>query len=198
MEDRVRLKGRFIKKKMLDKQLKFKKMRCEKKLSASDARDAITSKTTNITSGRRIVELDELAKNLKCCQCSQVLSLENIVNEKRMGLRSILTVRCQSCSSMTAVSTGKTHRVHEKNEHLHSDVNTKAVFGTLHAGIGCDTLNKVLACLNIPVISKDLFKRYEQEVGPAIERAAKESCERVAEEERQLVLENIEKLCSEL
>ena len=59
-------------------------------------------------------------------------------------------------------------------------------------------MNKILACLNIPQISDTLFKRYEREVGPAIEKAAKESCKRAAEEERKLIIENIEKLCDEL
>lgn len=52
-----------------------------------------------------------------------------------------------------------------------------------------------MACANIPTISPQLFKRHEREVGPAIEEAAKESCKRAAKEERQLVNENIDKLC---
>lgn len=70
--------------------------------------------------------------------------------------------------------------------------------GTLHSGLGCTALNKLLTCLNVPSISPSLYKRYEREVGPAIEAAAKESCKRAAKEERQLVIENIEKLCKEL
>lgn len=70
--------------------------------------------------------------------------------------------------------------------------------GVLHAGIGCTSLNKVLACANIPPISKDLYKRYERIVGPAIEAVAKESCQSAAEEERQLVIQKIDELCNEL
>lgn len=47
----------------------------------------------------------------------------------------------------------------------------------------------------MPTISTKIFKRYEREIGPAIEKAAQESCKRAAEEERQLVADNIEKLC---
>lgn len=43
-----------------------------------------------------------------------------------------------------------------------------------------------------------MYERYEREVGPVIEEVAKESCKRAAEEERSLVVENIEKLCEEL
>jgi len=52
--------------------------------------------------------------------------------------------------------------------------------------------------LNIPTVSKTLYKRYEREVGPAIEEAAQDSCKQAAKEERQLVIENINKLCQML
>lgn len=70
--------------------------------------------------------------------------------------------------------------------------------GCIHAGIGCTGLNILLACLNIPFVSFNLYKRYENEVGITIEEVARESCERAAKEERQLVIENVEKLCKEL
>ncbi|KAK0169313.1 hypothetical protein PV327_011653, partial [Microctonus hyperodae] len=91
--------------------------------------------------------------------------------------------------------TGKVHEGDKKS--ILSDVNSKAVLGSLHAGVGHTALNEILACLNIPVMSDTLFKRYEREVGPAIEKAAKESCQRAAEEERKLIIEKIDELCDE-
>lgn len=70
--------------------------------------------------------------------------------------------------------------------------------GVIHAGIGETALNKLLSCLNIPSISPNLYKRYEREIGPALEAAAKDSCRKAALEERRLVIENVEKLCDEL
>lgn len=52
--------------------------------------------------------------------------------------------------------------------------------------------------MNIPSMSKAVYKKYEKEVGLSIEQAAKESCKKAAEEERQLVIENVEELRSEL
>jgi len=79
------------------------------------ARENIQSKATHVVSnlceGRRIIELKELGKNLKCCQCKQVLCLERILNEKRYGLHSILSVFCDKCNIQTLVATGKTHHV---------------------------------------------------------------------------------------
>ncbi|KAK0077236.1 hypothetical protein PV326_010189 [Microctonus aethiopoides] len=109
--------------------------------------------------------------------------LKNIIGETRLGLNSVFSIKCHNCSSLTNVRTGKNHT--SKN-------------GALHAGVGCTCLNKILACSNFPTISTKLFKKYEREVEPAIEEAAKESCKRAAEEERGLVIENVEELCKQL
>ncbi|XP_043279225.1 uncharacterized protein [Venturia canescens] len=94
------------------------------------------------------------------------------------------------------VPTGRFHIT--KNNERHSDITTGIVFGAVHAGIGCSTLNKLLACADIPTITDSLFKRYEREMGPMIEEAAKESCKRAAAEERELVLEKMVQLAQEL
>ncbi|KYQ53985.1 hypothetical protein ALC60_07141 [Trachymyrmex zeteki] len=59
--------------------------------------------------------------------------------------------------------------------------------GAVHSGTGCDALNKVLVCLNIPTITKDVYKKYKQIVGKGIEEAAADSCKRAAHEERNLI-----------
>lgn len=59
-------------------------------------------------------------------------------------------------------------------------------------------MNKMLASHNVPVINQATYQRYEREVGPAIESAAKESCNRAALEERNLVISKIDELCERL
>ncbi|XP_066596884.1 uncharacterized protein [Prorops nasuta] len=193
----LRLKGRFVKEKVLDKQKKFvlqmqegRKRKEENLLANNNVADS------NLLDGRRIVDLKELANNLVCCKCKHVLSLKNVKKENRLGLNSVFWINCDDCNILTKVETGKMHRTASNSKH--ANVNTKAILGCLHSGIGCTALNKVLACLNIPVISKDLFKRYEREVGPAIEAVAKESCQLACDEERQLVIKEIDKLSKEL
>lgn len=46
----------------------------------------------------------------------------------------------------------------------------------------------------MPSMSEGTYKRYEEKVGEAIEKVAKESCQRAADEERGLVVKKIEKL----
>ncbi|XP_051173340.1 uncharacterized protein LOC127289445 [Leptopilina boulardi] len=199
MEKQLRYKGKFIKQSVLTKKTSFlAQMTRGKQLcdELNNVKDVDVNKVTEICPGRRIVELDVIAKNLKCIKCKEAIFLNDIQSEKCFGLNSVLTIRCQKCLTETSVPTGKFHKTLES--HSHSDVNTKAVLGAVHSGIGNTALNKVLACLNIPSISTNLYKRYEREVGPALEKIAKDSCKQAATEERQLVINNVDQLCEDL
>ncbi|XP_077273274.1 uncharacterized protein LOC143903509 [Temnothorax americanus] len=116
-----------------------------------------------------------MGQALHCCACKEVLSLDNINNEVRKGLFSILHIKCHKCGIQNEVNTGK--KV-DLDGHCYTNVNLQAVLGAMHSGLGCTGLNKILACLNIPVITMDMFKRYERKVGLAIEKAAVESCQK--------------------
>ncbi|CAH1102139.1 unnamed protein product [Psylliodes chrysocephalus] len=96
--------------------------------NAKKLRKETPSLRNNLCNGR-IVGLRELGKHLKCCLCERVLSLENITNETRKGLYSILNVKCNQCNIETIVPTDKVHAT--KSEVKHSDVNTKAVLDRL-------------------------------------------------------------------
>lgn len=87
--------------------------------------------TTNFQiEGRRIVHLTTLGKELNCNKCDSILSLSDCVEEKTLGLASILYVKCRSCKIISAVNTDKKHEVGAKNMHMHYDVNTKLVVGS--------------------------------------------------------------------
>jgi len=72
------------------------------KLLASDEEP-----TMLVHAGRRVVELDTLAKALWCTACDIPLSLRNLEKEQQMGLASIMTVRCRECLAVYAVHTSK-------------------------------------------------------------------------------------------
>ncbi|KAK0181803.1 hypothetical protein PV327_004051 [Microctonus hyperodae] len=72
------------------------------------------------------------------------------------------------------------------------------VGGVIHGGQGLTNLNRLLSCLNHPTLNWSIYKRYECEVGPVIEKAAKESCKKAAEEEGLLVISKAEELCKDL
>ncbi|KAK0078453.1 hypothetical protein PV326_009341, partial [Microctonus aethiopoides] len=191
MSTQLKHKGKCIKKTVLEKRLKASAAMQKARQDKSKTEQV----THNLLVGRRIVDLNVLSDNLECCKCKKCFSLKNTVKENHFGLHSILDIRCADCSTISRVATGKMH--HTNNNAKHTDVNTKAVLGAVHAGIGCTALNKLLSCLNIPIMSPGLYKRYEREIGPALEEAAKDSCRRAAKEERELIIKNVDKLCEQ-
>lgn len=112
--------GRFISEKLLQRRKKSLEAMAEAKKRKQEKR----SNTNIIYEGNRIVNLQELGKNLKCCDCKETLSLENIIDETCEGLYSILTINCIKCSIKNKVCTGK--KV-ESNGHTYSNVNLLAV-----------------------------------------------------------------------
>lgn len=80
----------------------------------------------NVCEGNRIVDIQELGKNLNCCNCTEVLSLERITEESRLGLHSILSIDCDKCNIKTAVRTGKMHTFENRS---YSDISTATVLG---------------------------------------------------------------------
>ncbi|EZA46630.1 hypothetical protein X777_04175, partial [Ooceraea biroi] len=121
-----------------------------------------------------------------------ILTSPDVTTEKRLGLHSILTIICKECNITSAVHTGK---IQKSNDQRHAENNLTVVLGSTHSGTSCTGLKKLFACMDIPGISTEMYKRYEQVIGPFVEEAAKDSCKRSAKEERRLVLENIEKIC---
>ena len=82
--------------------------------------------------GRRIVEVDLLAKHLDkgCVMCSSPLQLSRIVHEKSYGLASLLHIRCSECHFVNSMPTEKRH--HDKNKAKTMpvfDINTKSAGG---------------------------------------------------------------------
>ena len=65
------------------------------------------------TSGYRIVDLCEFAKQMRCKKCSSLLDLNNTQNETRFGLASVLSVLCYDCRTLNDVCTGKAQRTRE-------------------------------------------------------------------------------------
>ena len=55
----------------------------------------------------RIVNLKELARNMKCRECKRVLDLGEVSKERLIGCHSVLTILCDSCNIFTQVNTAK-------------------------------------------------------------------------------------------
>ena len=103
------------------------------------------------------------------------LSLVNIMEEKQSGLRSIFSIKCSFCGHLNEVKSSAEHRAGSRGP-LVSDINTKVVLGSLHAGMGYTHLNNLLSTMNVPTMNHNLCKRREREVGNALEKVATDSC----------------------
>lgn len=79
-----------------------------------------------ICDGYRIVNIHELARNLKCINCRQVLSLAHITDEVREGLNCLFKIFCKECQATNIVSTSKKINL---NNHAYSEVNVIAALG---------------------------------------------------------------------
>ena len=101
--------------------------------------------------------------------------MENIVYEEMKGLSTVFHIKCKTCGQLNTVNTSEQHRTGKRGP-MASDINTRVVLGSLHAGIGQTQLNNFLSVLNIPSIKSVLFKRREREIGNATEMVAKGSC----------------------
>ena len=126
----------------------------------------------NALPGRRIVEIDVLAKELVCVDCSELLHLKFIVDETRCGLGSFLYIQC-SCGVINKVPTGKTSKA--KHGPSIFTINVKASAAMLHSGIGPTKLMDLLSVMNIPPPSTKTIKKRERDVGPVIESVAKKT-----------------------
>ncbi|KAK0170618.1 hypothetical protein PV328_008451 [Microctonus aethiopoides] len=140
-----------------------------------NTRESSNSDVDLTDEGRRIVRLNTLGKKLFCKKCKSVLSLCDIIQEKKIGISSIFYITCRGCDQTNEVYSDKTHQV-SKNK-MHFDTNTKIVMGVLNAGMGHSHLNKILAALNIPQMNWKIYKSYETEVGKVIEDMTHQSCE---------------------
>lgn len=127
-KQKLRFRGQFVNEKKLNRRVNIiasTKLRHELNKSIEDERSVVNSTIT----GRRIVEVNELGKNLKCHQCKGILSLLDIKKERKNGLHSVFSVLCQKCEQVTEVPTGKTH--YSKHSYPIADVNSKIVAGKL-------------------------------------------------------------------
>ena len=82
--------------------------------------------------GRRIVELDVLARELECKSCGASLQLLNCFREMVSGLESFLYITCSNsdCGEINVCHTNKIHRSSDKRRGRPIfDVNTKLAAG---------------------------------------------------------------------
>ena len=74
------------------------------------------------------------------------LTLENMVGGTRSGLSSVFNIQCSKCGKINNIHTSNHHRTGSRGPKA-SDINSRAVLGSLHIGVGQTQLNNFLATL---------------------------------------------------
>ena len=81
----------------------------------------------NLT-GRRLIDLSLLAKELWCKSCNTSVSVRHATQERRVGLASIFHVTCQLCQTGHQVHMSNTEKTPEFSNVSYT-VNTKVIVG---------------------------------------------------------------------
>ncbi|XP_063414850.1 uncharacterized protein LOC134696828 [Mytilus trossulus] len=129
--------------------------------------------------GRRVVELDVLAREMHCCRCNLPLHLSNTVGERLYGLASVLLIKCDNsaCLATTDVHTGK------RTPNGSYCINSKVAIGMTHAGMGPSHVNNFLTECNLPPISDTTLRKKEKEFSKTIHDVAMTSCREAQHQE---------------
>jgi hypothetical protein len=106
----------------------------EEVIVPADTFDDDTSHMIEWNTGRRIIEVGFFVNKLieGCSKCGHSLNLRDICGEQRFGLGSFLHIKCNFCSTVTSIPTGKRHSRSDKNGHRAFDVNSKVALGLLN------------------------------------------------------------------
>ncbi|KAF2891504.1 hypothetical protein ILUMI_14669, partial [Ignelater luminosus] len=122
--------------------------------------------------GYRFVEMDYFFKkalslqslhNLKCTGGKLEYS-----SEKRSGLVSVYTLKCNMCDCEEHLATEKPQTSEEKSNN-HSTINTAAVWGTLSTGGSYTHLTELLSVMNVPPLGGTVFFEIQRELDDAYE-----------------------------
>ena len=135
----------------------------------------------------RIVSWGNLAKQLELCShCSKgPLNLQNIVEEKRVGLGFVSKIECQECKQINDIRTDEVHKDDSKRGPKKSKLNERCVLGTIHSGNGHQQLEHLLSPMDIYCLHSKSYKAIERRVGPIIEKVAEGSCNNWLEKEKE-------------
>lgn len=93
------------------------------------------------------------------------------------------------CGYVNNINTSQEHRSGERGPKAF-DINTRVALGCLHAGIGQSHINNLLSTMNIPTMNSTIFKNKEREVGKAVEKIARASCQNSIERVREEAVRN--------
>lgn len=140
-----------------------------------------------VLSGKRIVDIQFFINQLQAynkhgpfdCNISDM----KLISEKRKGLISGITMKCNMCNYTATLWT------EELNDNKNMNINSAAVAGIVKIGGGFSNLEEFLSTLNIPPMSVNTFIQQNDKISDAWESTALKEMEIAANEEKNLAIE---------
>lgn len=140
-----------------------------------------------VLSGKRIVYINFFINQLQAfnkhgpfdCNISDM----KLISEKRKGLISGITMKCNMCNYTTTLWT------EELNDNKNMNTNSAAVAGIVKIGGGFANLEEFLSTLNIPPMSVNTFIQQNDKISDAWELTALKEMEIAANEEKEIAIE---------
>ena len=81
--------------------------------------------------------------------------------EKKFGISSTFAIQCSICSQTNHISTSKQHRAGSRGPKAF-DANSRVALAALDNGIGFSHVNSILTALDIPNMTRKIYKVRER------------------------------------
>lgn len=148
-----------------------------------------TSSMNESFDGSRIVNLDKLQGyvndlTLHAARCDGNVSL---IAEKRNGLASIISTKCNSCDHIIKLETSR--KVKGPRNYYRWECNLAAVWGQMSTGGGHAKLQETMGVLGVPVMSPNQFVSTERDIGEWWRREMEQVMVEAGKEEKRLAEE---------
>lgn len=145
----------------------------------------IKNHVEHIIVGRRILDLAYICQQIKekdnhdpySCSFKDMVC----VNEKKIGLKSCFTFKCNFCLKTYTLDS-------ESPEANMTDINIAAVAGIMNVGGGFSQLQTMTASLEIPPLSQFVYNKSHDIVCKSFNECATKEMEAAAKEEAQLAI----------
>lgn len=131
--------------------------------------------------------INTLVNALQTCKhCSKgPLDLANTCKDVKTECAcAILRVLCSYCGKYDIIRPSEVHRTGSRGPPTF-DVNSRAGFGTLHAGIGYTHYSGIMETIRVPTLARRSYRKREREAGNAVVNLAK-SCRSYLEKEKSI------------
>ncbi|KAL4718598.1 hypothetical protein ACJJTC_018073 [Scirpophaga incertulas] len=142
---------------------------------------AMPNEINMVVEGRRIIDFQYFFDQIKiinnhCEAMGCTIDNLQLIKEYKTGLKSIFITKCNMCNLEFQL-------LSSKSSNSDMDINCGAVTGAMLTGFGRSNLNELLASMNLPIFTQNIYSKCHDQVAKWWKEAAEESMQEAAKEE---------------